>query len=192
MERISRTATAWLLTSTLLTACTGATNSSAGSPKTSLPGTSGASPSRAPSKDHPCAPVPSEKAVEGLAPGGSKITKARVTSRQEVVRQFGIAGFPVLVILPLGAPTQVEFDLESDRELIARTMYTLSGGRTVQVIQTCAIHLPLVGRDVRVRGRHGINDGGSVRWVERGYMLAVTPGKDRYAQALLWRTASAS
>ena len=105
---------------------------------------------------------------------------------------LGSAGFPVLVVLPLGSPTTVEFDLESDRELIARTTYRLPGGTLVEVIQTCAIHSPLVGRDVRVRGRAGVNDGQSIRWIERGYRLIVSPGVNRYARALKWEKAALS
>jgi len=192
MRRTNRTTTAaWVLSAMLLTACTGATNLGAASPNTAHPDAGGASSTPTGSKPHACAPVPSQKAVESLAPGQVRVTKMSVTSRQDVVRRLGSAGFPVLIVLPFGVPTGVEFDLESDRELIARTVYRLPGGRTVNVLQTCAIHFPLVGRDVQVRGRRGINDAGSVRWTERGYMLGVDPGKERYTRALAWHASNA-
>jgi hypothetical protein len=100
---------------------------------------------------------------------------------------LGDAGFPHLVVLRVGVPVVVQLALESDRELIAKTTYRLPNGSSVEVLQTCAIHFPAVGRAVRVRGTDGISDGESVRWVERGYLLAVSPGKMAYARSLEWR-----
>jgi hypothetical protein len=168
-----------LLSAMLLTACPGTVGTNAASP--------GASAS-----DDLCEPIPSLSAVSGLQPGEIRVTKTRVSSLQDVVRVLGDAGFPRLVVLPLGVPTEVQLALESDRELIARTAYGLPNGSVVEVLQTCATHLPAVGRAVRVRGTDGISDGGSVRWVERGYLLGLSPGRTEYARALEWRTATVS
>jgi hypothetical protein len=171
---------ALLLSTTLLTACPGTA------------GTRAASPGVEASNVHGCEPIPSQSAVDGFRPGEIRVTKANVSSRQDVARVLGDAGFPNLVVLRLGVPTEVQLALEADRELIARTAYRLPNGSLVEVLQTCAIHFPAVGRAVRVRGTDGISDGESVRWVERGYMLVVSPGKMEYARVLEWRNATAS
>lgn len=169
-----------LLSAIVLTACPGTA------------GTSAASLGASASNVDECEPTPSQSAVSGFQPGEIRVTKAGVSSLQDVVRVLGDAGFPRLVVLRLGVPTEVQLALESDRELIARTAYALPDTSIVEVLQTCATHLPAVGRAVRVRGTDGISDGESVRWIERGYLLGVSPGKTEYALALEWRKAIAS
>jgi hypothetical protein len=146
-----------------------------------------ASPGAEPSDVHRCEPIPSQSAVSGFRPGEVRVTRANVSSRQDIARVLGHAGFPHLVVLRVGIPVVVQLALESDRELIAKTTYRLPNGGSVEVLQTCAIHFPAVGRAVRVRGTDGISDGESVRWVERGYLLAVSPGKMAYTRSLEWR-----
>ncbi|MGZ5213660.1 MAG: hypothetical protein ACXWXM_08100 [Actinomycetota bacterium] len=169
-----------LLSAILLTACPGTA------------GTSRASPGASTSDVDECEPIPSKSAVSGFQPGEIRVTKAGVSSLQDVVRVLGDAGFPNLVVLRLGVPTEVQLALESDRELIARTAYRLPDGNIVEVLQTCATHIPAVGRAVRIRGADGIRDGETVRWVERGYLLGVSPGKTEYARALTWQKATVS
>lgn len=90
------------------------------------------------------------------------------------------------LILPGGLPAVAELRYEPDGEVDARTIY--SGlVEPISVFQSRSVHWPSAGQPIRVRGHAGKRLGAAVYWVERGYLLSVSPARPRYLGLLEWR-----
>ena len=107
----------------------------------------------------------------------------RIGSRDELVQRLGDLGWEEVVIFPNGDPRSVEI-WGGDDHWHAQTQY-LVGGRRIEVTQAGLGGLP-PGRLVRVRGEYAVRSQGIFYWIEREFVIALSPGEKGLAAKLEW------
>jgi hypothetical protein len=132
----------------------------------------------------PSSPSPSESSPPSESPSSSlQVQMIKIGSRDELLQRLTELGWTEVVILPNGDPKSVEI-WGGDDHWHAQTHY-LFGGRRIAVTQTDIGGLP-PGRLVRVRGEDGIRSQGILYWIEREFVVALSPGDKRLAAKLEW------
>jgi hypothetical protein len=106
-----------------------------------------------------------------------------VTSLEELFEPLLDTGWADAVVLRDAVPIQLEL-WTGGGHWHAQTTYR-SSGRRVQVTQAGSEGLP-PGQLVAVRGENGVRSDGGLYWLERGFTLAISPGKTSIARALEW------
>jgi hypothetical protein len=132
----------------------------------------------------PSSPSPSESFSPSESPSSSlQVQAIKIGSRDELVRRLTELGWTEVVILASGDPKSVEI-WGGDDHWHAQTHY-LFHGRRIEVTQTGIGGLP-PGRLVRVRGEDGIRSQGILYWIEREFVVALSPGETNLAAKLEW------
>jgi hypothetical protein len=128
----------------------------------------------------PVDPSPSE-------PAGSDVDLAthRVDSIAEVLRLLESIGWAGILVLEDGTPNRLLI-WESGGHLHARTDY-VGAGEKLSIVQAEGEGLPPGGL-VMVRGEDGVKADGNLYWVERGFVIALSPGRKSLATSLTWMT----
>jgi hypothetical protein len=107
----------------------------------------------------------------------------RIASRDELVRRLGDLGWEEVVVFPNGDPESVEI-WGGDDHWHAQTHSVVVGGR-IGVTQAGIGGLP-TGRLVSVRGEDGIRSQGILYWIEKEFVVALSPGEKSIAAQLEW------
>jgi hypothetical protein len=107
----------------------------------------------------------------------------RIGSRDQLVQRLGDLGWEEVIIFPNGDPKSVEI-WGGDDHWHAQTHHLVTG-RQIGVTQAGVGGLP-PGRLVRVRGEYGIRSQGMLYWIEREFVVALSPGEEELAARLEW------
>jgi hypothetical protein len=111
----------------------------------------------------------------------------RLTSETRLRDLLRDVGWVETVVLQGGDPISLEL-WSGDGHWHAQTAYRFAGDR-VSVTQAGSEGLP-PGRLVRVRGEYGVRSEGGLYWLERGFTIAVRPGRESLALQLEWKALS--
>lgn len=107
----------------------------------------------------------------------------RVTSVEDVLRVLEDIGWDQVLVFAGGTPKRLQV-WESGGHFHARVDYGAPGVR-LSLIQAEGEGLP-PGELVRVRGEDGVRSDGNLYWTERGFVIALSPGRRALAVELGW------
>jgi hypothetical protein len=107
----------------------------------------------------------------------------KVASHKDLLQRLMELGWSEVLIFPNGDPKSLEI-WGGDDHWHAQTHYLFAGMR-VEVTQAGIGGLP-PGRLVRVRGEDGIRSQGILYWIEREFVVALSPGDKKLAAKLEW------
>jgi hypothetical protein len=106
----------------------------------------------------------------------------KVASHKDLLQRLMELGWSEVLIFPNGDPKSLEI-WGGDDHWHAQTHYLFAGMR-VEVTQAIGGLPP--GRLVRVRGEDGIRSQGILYWIEREFVVALSPGDKKLAAKLEW------
>jgi len=107
----------------------------------------------------------------------------RVTSIDDVLAVLEQIDWEQVLVFERGTPARLQV-WESGGHLHARVDYGRPGLK-LSLIQAEGEGLP-PGQLVRVRGLDGIRSDGGLYWIERDFVIALSPGRKTLAAALTW------